>query len=109
MQAAVSTDNTTRTIDLKVVDAPDIDVTTYHRKPRVFRPDRAIIRLTNDTFQRIDVYGGLALKSGGTSDKVRERVTYWSGSELERAPEWVRLLVAEAPAGVTAWRTEQDR
>lgn len=113
MRAAVTKDTTVRTITLEVVNAPDIDVTTYHRKPRIFRPDTAIVGLVDGKLTSVKTMGGLVLKSGAASDAVREGTTYypddsWCAPKIKDAPEWVRVIAAEAPLDRTSWRTGTD-
>jgi hypothetical protein len=114
MHAEVTQDTTTRVINVEVTGAPDIDVTrSYHRKPRIFRPGRASLVLGDGELRSIKISGGLVLKSDVASTEIGEKETYypdssWSTPKLKDAPEWVRLLVAEAPAGVTTWRTGTD-
>ena len=93
------------TIQLDVEDVPDIDVTqSWHRKPRVFRPDHVTIVFSNGQISSVNVSGGLVLKSGRPSTEVRDNVRWYSPAELTRMPEWVKRLVDEAPSGVTTWR-----
>jgi hypothetical protein len=114
MRAAVTEDHTTRVISLDVAGAPDIDVTrSYHRKPRIFRPERAWLTIHDGELRSVKVMGGLVLKSGAASTEVGESETFypeggWNSPKLSTAPEWVQLIVAEAPAGVTTWRTGTD-
>lgn len=113
MQAAVDRDVTVRTLWLKVTGAPDIDVTrAYHRKPRIFRPDSVTIRVVDGNVQRVTVSGGLVLKSGGASTEVHEKEEWsssaYSSPKLSEAPEWLALLINDAPQGVTTWRTGAD-
>ena len=113
MQAAVRQDQTVRTITLGVHGVPDIDVTrSYHRKTRIFRPERVVITLVDGKVSRVVTSVGLVLKSGRASTEVRENeewtVKGWSGTKLTDAPEWLALLIAEAPQGVTTWRTGAD-
>lgn len=109
MRATVTRDNTTRSITLDVTGVPDIDVTTYHRKPRIFRPDQVTIKLTNGNVSDVNVSGGLVLKSGGTSDQVRENQHWWGkewtgpGRSGFEVPAWLRSLVTEVLAGATSW------
>lgn len=105
MRAAVTRDTTVRTIELGVEGVPDIDVTTYHRKPRIFRPDRMTITVTDGEVSRVNVSGGLVLKSGKASTEVRENQRWWTTREIQGAPDWVQTLIKEAPAGVTFWRS----
>ena len=113
MKASVTRDDTTRIITVEVSDVPDVDVTAgYHRKPRVFRPERAVIRTVNGQVREIKVSGGLVLKSGKTSPEVHEDRTWYHDDlkyrdhTLSSAPDWVRTLWNEAPAGVLAWGQE---
>lgn len=114
MQAEVSRDETVRTINIQITpgSVPDIDITqSYHRKPRVIRPDRAVIVLVDGQFSDIKVHGGLVLKSGTASLEVTDSVTWRANAyrvdqRIDIAPEWVRMLVAEAPTGVTKWTVQ---
>lgn len=110
MQAAVKKDTTVRTIQLEVQNVPDVDVTrSYHRKPRIFRPDSVTIQLVDGTVERVTVSGGLVLKSGAASTEVHEKEEWGSYSlKLSEAPEWLALLINDAPQGVTTWRTGAD-
>jgi hypothetical protein len=113
MQAAVKRDTTVRTIMLEVQNVPDVDVTRYyHRKPRIFRPDSVTIKLVDGTVERVTVSGGLVLKSGAASTEVSEKEQWFPGSswspKLSEAPEWLALLVDQAPQGLTTWRTGAD-
>jgi SH3-like domain-containing protein len=104
MKAQVKSDDTRRTISIDVSGVPDIDVTrSYHKKPRVFRPDRVSLTLTNGALGGITISGYLVLKSGGTSDAVRESQRWYSVRDPNTMPGWLQLLIEEAPAGVTGW------
>lgn len=104
MQAQVSHDDTRRTIVIDVSGVPDIDITrSYHKKPRGFRPDKVSLTLINGALGGVNVSGYLTLKSGGTSDLVRENQRWYSVRELTELPGWLQLLIEEAPAGVTLW------
>ncbi len=113
MQAAVKRDTTVRTITVEVVNTPDIDVTrSYHRKPRIFRPDTVVITQVDGEIQNARVSGGLVLKSGAASTEVRESEKWhtgsWSTPKLSDAPDWLQAIIDEAPQGVTTWRTGAD-
>lgn len=114
MRAAVANDTTTRTITLEVANAPDIDVTrSYHRKPRIFRPERVTVNLVDGEMSSIEVSGGLVLKSGATSTEVGESQTFypvggWSSPQIDKAPQWLQTVAAEAPEGILTWRTGTD-
>lgn len=111
MQAAVKRDTTVRTIMLEVQNVPDVDVTrSYHRKPRIFRPDSVTIKLVDGTVERVTVSGGLVLKSGAASTEVHEKEEwgFYLSPKLSEAPEWLALLINDAPQGVTTWRTGAD-
>jgi hypothetical protein len=113
MRAAVKQDTTTRVITLEVQGVPDVDVTRhYHRKPRIFRPDSVTIQLVDGEVNRVKASGGLVLKSGAASTEVEEKEEWTTGlygsANLADAPEWLALLVKDAPHGVTTWRTGAD-
>ncbi len=108
MRAAVKRDHTARTITLEVTGVPDVDVTrSYHRKPRIFRPDSVTITVSDGEIQTVVASGGLVLKSGAASTEVRESEKWYSGTwtspKIKDAPEWLATLIREAPAGVTSW------
>jgi hypothetical protein len=115
MRAAVTKDSTVRTIDLEVKGVPDIDVTqTWHAKPRLFRPRSVTIRVIDGETRNILIKGGLVLKSGEASAHVGESRDYRSqhydkDRRVETAPEWVRRLWNEAPAGVISWNEPEPQ
>jgi hypothetical protein len=109
MRAVIETDTTVRTIRVKVEAVPEIDVTrSYHRKPRIFRPEYVVITLKDGVVSQARVTGGLVLKSGKASTEVGESETWsagsWNSPKLAEAPAWLARLVDEAPSGVTTWR-----
>ena len=106
MRGSVVKDNLTRVIRVDLEDVPDLDITTYHRKPRIFRPDHVSITLADGTVSRVSLSGYLVLKSGNTSDAVRDSKR-WYGSELASLPKWLQTVVTDAPNGVTTWRTAE--
>lgn len=109
MRATVQNDRSERVITVEVSGAPYLDVTeNWHHKDRTIRPDYVEIILVDGEFSRFIASGPL-LKGNGEPGRVRAT---WkcaaSGARFERhtldkAPEWVQLLVREAPAGVTSW------
>jgi hypothetical protein len=112
VKASVKRDHTVRTIYIDVEGAEDLDVTqTWQRRPRVIRPDHVEVRVEDGERQHIRVSGPLVLKSGGTSDSVRDSWEWnesrYSGNRnhLAYAPEWVRTLWNEAHHGVATWWT----
>lgn len=113
MQAAVARDSTVRTISLDVMNTGDLDVTqSWHRRPRFIRPERVIITVVDGRTVRIRVQGALVLKSGAASTEQSDTAD-WSVSgalseRLDKAPDWVRMLWDEAPAGILSWRTGTD-
>jgi hypothetical protein len=99
-----------------VTGAPDLDVTRpWQKKTRVIRPDSALITVVDDARQHIKVWGPLVLKSGGTSDSVRDCREWTLGrytdkeNHVDHAPEWVRMLWTEATSGVTSWHIPDAR
>ncbi|HEU4754404.1 MAG TPA: hypothetical protein VFU47_14950 [Armatimonadota bacterium] len=112
VKASVKSDGTIRTIRLDVEGVGDLDVTrSWQKKARVIRPDGALIKVVDGVRERISVYGPLVLKSGKTSDSVRDHWEWTLGrytakeNHIDHAPEWVRMLWTEAVNGVTSWRT----
>lgn len=104
MNAEVKRDDVRRTIVVTVSGVPDIDITaSYHKKPRHFRPDSVTIELVNGKLNALNVSGFLVLKSGGTSDSVRDNQRWYSPRSTDKMPPWLRRLVQEAPAGVASW------
>jgi len=110
MRANVKSDRTVRTIQIEVEpgSVPDIDVTgPWHRKPRIFRPDLVTLTVTDGEVSRVNVSGGLVLKSGAASTEVHEKQCWYSSDLTQRAdqlPVWVRTLMFEAPDDVITWR-----
>ena len=110
MRATVRHDTTERTITLEVSGVADIDATrSWHQLPRVFRPDHVTVRTVDEELREIKVSGPMVLKSGQVSASVREDWSWhpdtgWgTGDKISTAPEWVRTLATQAPAGVTSW------
>lgn len=106
MIATVKKDTTVRTIVIEVVpgSVPDIDITrSYHRKPRIFRPDSVTLTLVGGVLSNVNISGGLVLKSGAASTEVRDNERWYTDRELAAAPDWVRELMTEAPQGATSW------
>lgn len=106
MRGEVVKDEVTRVIRVDLKDVPDVDITTYHRKPRIFRPDHVSITILDGTVDRVSLSGYLVLKSGWTSAAVRDSKR-WYSSELASLPKWLQTVVDEAPKGVTIWRTAE--
>jgi hypothetical protein len=112
MRAEVIHDQTVRTIQINIEpgSVPDLDVTeTWHRKARLIRPNYASLKVVDGQPRLITVIGGLVLKSGGASTDVTDKAewraeSYHDRNQINRAPEWVRLLWNEAPANVVNWR-----
>jgi hypothetical protein len=112
MRASVKTDTTVRTIVIEIESGsvPDIDVTqSWHRKPRLIRPDHVVLTTVAGEQTILKISGGLVLKSGAASTEVRDTWEYRRSSYHERdrigsAPEWVWALWNEAPRHVTTWR-----
>jgi hypothetical protein len=112
MRASVKTDTTVRTIVIEIESGsvPDIDVTqSWHRKPRLIRPDRVVLTTVAGEQTILKISGGLVLKSGAASAEVRDtweyrRSSYHERDRIDSAPEWVWSLWNEAPRHVTSWR-----
>lgn len=109
MRAEVTEDQTVRTITLDVQGAPDIDVTQpWHREPLICRPDQAVLTVVDGEATDIEVTGGRVLKTGVVSTQLRGQFEWQAQGPREReqigsAPEWVRTIWEQAPAGVTSW------
>jgi hypothetical protein len=111
MRASVEKDMTVRTIVIAIEpgSVPDLDVTrSWHRKPRVIRPDRAVLTIVDGEQTILKVSGGLVLKSGAASTEVSDtwewrRRGYREPDKIDSAPEWARWLWDEAPEDVTIW------
>lgn len=112
MRAHVDKDTTVRTIVIKIESGsvPDVDVTqSWHRKPRVMRPDHAVLTTVGGEQTILKISGGLVLKSGAASTEVREgwewrRSSYHERDRIDSAPSWAWSLWNEAPRHVTSWR-----
>lgn len=108
MKAELETDRTVRTIRVRISGVPDIDVTrSWHKKPRLFRPEIVNVQVVDGELSEVTVVGGLVLKSGKCSEGVTESRHYtargWNSDSLLQMPEWLTLLTDEAMAGVTSW------
>jgi len=110
MRANVTSDRTVRTIQIEIEpgSVPDIDITrSYHHRPRIFRPDIITLTVTDGEVSRVNVSGGLVLKSGAASTEVHEKQCWYSSDLTQHAnqlPVWVRRLMSEAPDDATSWR-----
>ncbi|MFY1686316.1 hypothetical protein [Plantactinospora sp. WMMB782] len=92
-------DSVNRHIALRVEGAePMQNRYQEHRKTkRSFLPDRINIRLHNGELASVDVSGGVVLKSGVASEKLRDNESWYNMRHFsEEAPEWLREAVAEA-------------
>jgi hypothetical protein len=112
MRAHVEKDTTVRTIVVRIEpgSVPDVDVTqSWHRKPRLIRPDHAVLTIVAGEQTILKVSGGLVLKSGRASTEVRDtqeyrRQSYHTRDRIDEAPSWAHALWNEAPRHVTSWR-----
>jgi hypothetical protein len=115
VKAHVTRDNSTRTIELEVEGVPDLDVTeSWHRQPRVIRPDKARINVVDNEAHAIVVFGAVIKKSGHPSEHVRGDRTYRPQAyreteRLDLAPGWIKKLFAQAPLGIRefTWTAEE--
>lgn len=110
MRAVVKSDRTTRTIEIDLFGMPDIDVTqSYHRRTRIFRPDKARIRITDGVTVHLKVSGPLVI----TGDMVSARSILnknWHrsdrmgvGEPIGKAPDWARAIWDQAGTGIKYW------
>lgn len=109
MKAKVQSDVTRRAIAIEVVpgSVPDIDVTmTWHKKPRLFRPDRVSLIWVDHKLSQVNISGGLVLKSGGASETVRENQRLYRSDDLTKLPGWLAELAESAPEGCVSWMYE---
>jgi hypothetical protein len=113
MQARVKTDRTVRTIILTIEpgSVPDHDVTrSWHKKPRIIRPDHLTVVTTNGDLDSVALSGGLVLKSGAASTEVRES-DKWYGAygdhKLSDLPEWLAPVVQAVIDGQTVWQSAE--
>lgn len=99
MATTVKTDTTTRVVEADVQDVPDIDVTrSYHFKPRVMRPNRITLTMINGSFARVNISGGLVLKSGAASESITVDQTWYRGDvhrHPNNMPEWAKAFVKD--------------
>lgn len=109
MQGRVKTDRTVRTIGVTIEpgSVPDHDVTrSWHKKPRIIRPDYLTVITVNGELEDVKLTGGLVLKSGAASTEVRE-VDRWYGAygdhKLADLPEWLSPVVQAVLDGQTTW------
>lgn len=109
MRASVRHDTTEWVITLEVSGVPDLDVTeNWHHWPRTIRPDHVTIHLVDDRVKDLTASGPLVKRNGEPGNNRATWRLYPTGTRyqsvtLDMAPEWVRTLWREAPAGVTSW------
>ena len=116
MKAHVISDKSTRKIELELDGLPDLDVTeSWHRRPRVIRPFKATIVVSDGETRSINILGGVIKASGQPSDTVRDGRTYHikayrEHERVENAPGWVRELFEQAPSGIVefTWTSDQE-
>jgi hypothetical protein len=109
MQAHVKSDQTVRTIAIEIEPGsiPDYDVTrSWHRKPRVIRPDSLTVITHDGELTRVTLSGGLVLKSGGASSESRHG-NDWQGDygdqKLADLPGRLSAVVQAVLDGQTTW------
>lgn len=109
MQARVKTDRTVRTIivTIKPGSVPDHDVTrSWHRKPRIIRPDSLKVVLADGNLDEVTLFGGLVLKSGAASTEAGDK-DRWYGAygdhKLADLPGWLAPVVQAVIDGQTVW------
>jgi hypothetical protein len=114
MRAAVTHDQTVRTVTIEVAGAPDIDITrSWHRKPRLIRPVTAVLEIVDGAAGTVTVHGDLVLKNGNASGAAGGNAQ-WSATggymspSITEAPEWVRLIWNTAPGGQRDWTIETE-
>lgn len=109
MRATVKNDRTERTITIGVSGVSDLDVTeNWHAHERTIRPDVVIIRLVNGEVRDLTAGGPLVKRNGEPGNNRATWRCYRTGTRYQRvtldnAPDWVRTLWNQAPAGVTSW------
>lgn len=110
MRAAVERDTMTREIVITVKDGIELDVSeTWHTRPRRIRVDTVTIRVLDGETLSIRAAGGLLLKDGRASDLQRghkawnHRNTTEYNNGIETAPEPIREMWRQAPAGITEY------
>jgi hypothetical protein len=109
MQGQVKTDRTVRTIIVTIEpgSVPDHDVTrSWHKKPRIIRPDSLTVVTTNGDLDSVALSGGLVLKSGAASTEVKEADRWygWYGDhKLSALPGWLAPVVQAIIDGQTVW------
>lgn len=109
MRGSVRNDTTTRIITLEVSGVPDVDVAqSWHRQPRIMRPEHVTIRIVDAQVKELRAAGPL-IRKNGEPGLQRADTSWWPTDvyghqrHVDGAPEWVRTLWAQAPAGVTSW------
>lgn len=113
MQGRVKTDRTVRTIIVTIEpgSVPDHDVTrSWHKKPRVIRPDSLTVVLNNGDLDSVALSGGLVLKSGAASTEVKE-ADKWYGRfgdhKVTDLPGWLAPIVQAVIDGQTSWQDSE--
>lgn len=108
-------DTVTRTIFVRIELEPDDrswdlkDLTVTWRDSKPFAPDSTKITLRDGKLSSVKVSGPQVLKGGRLSPSLRDSMVWRPGAfaeaeRIENAPEWVRLLVHGALAGLPAHR-----
>jgi hypothetical protein len=108
-RASVTSDKSTRTIELSLEGMPTLNVTeSWHTTPRLILPDKARIVVVDGETRSIVVFGAVIKKSGQPSEHVRADRTYRPSAyrdteRLDLAPGWVKELFGQAPGGTTSF------
>lgn len=108
-RASVTSDKSTRTIELALEGMPTLNVTEeWHLKPQLIVPDKARIVVTDGETRSIFIAGYVVKKSGQPSEHTRKDRTYRPKAyreteRLDLAPGWVKELFNQAPSGTTAF------
>jgi hypothetical protein len=108
-RASVTSDKSTRTIELSLEGMPTLNVTeSWHTAPRLILPDKARLTITDGEPRSIVVFGAVIKKSGQPSEHVRADRTYRPTAyreteRLDLAPGWVKELFTQAPIGISSF------
>lgn len=110
MQGHVKTDRTVRTVIVTIEpgSVPDHDVTrSWHKKPRVIRPEVLTVRTLNGDLESVGLSGGLVLKSGAASTEVKDGDKWYVRYELTDLPGWLSPVVQAVIDGRTSWQDSE--
>lgn len=116
MKAAILKDSVIRTIEIRVIDGPVLDVSqAWHSKPRRIQVERVVITVIDGETRKMELLGGTVLKTGRPSQTQRGHKVFYTDQwtvtdeKISSAPPWAQVFWREAPAGVSYWWPDQEK